>query len=143
MFTNLLSSSGFSKAFDVSILGNSANLLELTRLGIVGGTGILSLAQGIAGLLKNGLGVSLDKWGASETLIRGDGKTSIVTTGVSSRTSSSMYVGDTTSATQRSIAQAKEDYAQYSGSKEEESITKLIETRVETHLSNIYTLLTE
>lgn len=61
MFTNLLSKSGFSKAFDVSILGTSANLLELTRLGIVGGTGLLSLAEGISGLLSSNGKLGLGK----------------------------------------------------------------------------------
>lgn len=53
-----------------------------------------------------------------------------------------MYIGDMASGTKRSITQAEEDYAQYSGKNEEEtSIQKLIENRVETHLLNIYTLL--
>ena len=139
MITNLVSNSGLSKAFDIPIF--SGNLLESARLGIVGGTGILALAEGLKGLLS-GERLSLNGWNANETLVRGSGETSIVTKGIGTRTSSSMYIGDTSSAVKQSITQTREDYAQYTGATEEEtSIKLLIENRVESHLINIYNLL--
>ena len=140
IFSNLLSDSGLSKGFDVSILGNSFNALELLRLGIVGGTGILQLATGLSGLLKSGGVLGLGNWDATPTLTRGQG-TSIVTTGVSSGISTSMYMGSQSEGIKQSIAQQKDDYAEYTGQEEDETIKQLIEFRVEKHLETIISLL--
>lgn len=140
IFSNLLSNSGLSKGFDVSILGTSVNALELLRLGIVGGTGILQLATGLSGLLKTGGVLGLGNWDATPTLTRGQG-TSIVTTGVSSGISTSMYMGSQSEGIKQSIAQQKDDYAEYTGQEPEERITDLIQNNVERHLMTIIDLL--
>lgn len=129
----------------ISVLGNSVDLnttvTGLIKTGIVGISTLSEIGNILAGL-TGANNLSLTNWGAAATTGRGTGFTGLTTTGVSTTTSESIYVGSSGSDIyEASVASAKETAQETVKGEEENETMQILRDSIATDLKSILSIL--
>lgn len=131
----------------ISVMGSGIDLettvTGLMKTGIVGFNTIAEIGTILSGLSgRNNL--SLDKWGASDVTTRGKGFTGLATTGVSTTTSQTTFIGnsDESDIYAGSVGAAKEEAQEsIAGEKDGKDMAEIIENEIAPDVRTIVKLL--